>query len=48
MNQKTSKVDSDDKRMKIDKFILEKIVLSIVRGVQFLYISLKFGYKCSS
>ena len=48
MNQTTSKVDSDDKRMKIDKFILEKIVLGIVQGVLFLYISLKFGYKCSS
>ena len=48
MNKKTSKVDSDDKRMKIDKFLLEKIVLDTVRGVQFLYISLKFGYKCCS
>ena len=48
MNQKTSKVDSDDKRMKIDKFILEKIVLDTIRGVQFLYILLKFGYKCNS
>ena len=30
MNQTTSKVDSDNKRMKIDKFILEKIVLNTI------------------
>ena len=30
MNRTTSKVDSDNKRMKIDKFILEKIVLDTV------------------
>ena len=30
MNHTTSKVDSDNKRMKIDKFILEKIVLDTV------------------
>ena len=45
MNQTTGKVDSDDKKMKIDWFILNKIVLDIVRGDQFLYISLKFNYK---
>ena len=30
VNQITSKVDLDDKRMKIDKFKLKKIVLGIV------------------
>ena len=30
MNQTTSKVDSDDKEMKIDWFILSKIVLGTV------------------
>jgi len=48
MNQTTTKVSSDDKRMKIDKFTLKKIDLSIVRGDQFLYTSLKFGYKYNS
>jgi len=38
VNQTTSKVGLDDKRMKIDKFKLKKVVLSIVRGYQFLYI----------
>ena len=38
MNQTTSKVDFDEKKMKIDKFKLKKIVLSAVRGDQFLYI----------
>ena len=38
MNQKTSKVGLDDKRMKIDKFKLKKVLLSTVRGEQFLYI----------
>ena len=32
MNQITTKVDSDDKRMKINKFELKKIVFGIVRG----------------
>ena len=48
MKQTTSIVDSDDKQMKIDWFILNKIVLDIVRGDQFLYISLKFDYKFNS
>ena len=48
INQTTSKVDLDDKKMKIDWFILNKIVLSTVRGDQFLYIFLKFDYKFSS
>ena len=38
VNQTTSKVDLNDKRMKIDKFKLKKIVLGTVRGDQFLYI----------
>ena len=38
VNQTTSKVDFDDKRMKIDKFKLKKIVIDTVRGNQFLYI----------
>ena len=38
MNQTTSKVDFDDKKMKIDRFKLKKIILDTVRGDQFLYI----------
>ena len=45
MNQKTSKVDFDDNKIKIDWFNLKKIVLGTVQGDQFLYISLKFDYK---
>ena len=30
MNQATTKVDPDDKRMKIEKLILEKIVIGTV------------------
>ena len=37
VNQTTSKVDFDDKRMKIDKFKLKKIILGTVQGDQFLY-----------
>ena len=37
MNQITSKVDPDDKKMKIDWFNLKKIVFGTVRD-QFLYI----------
>ena len=48
MNQTTRKVDLDDKEMKIDWFILNKIVLDTVRGDQFLYISLKFYYRFNS
>ena len=48
MNQIIIKVDLDDKRMKMNKFELKKIVLSIVQGDQFLFISLKFDYKYSS
>ena len=38
MNQITNKVDLYDKRMKIDNFKLEKIILNTVQGDQFLYI----------
>ena len=48
MNKITTKVDSNDKRMKIDKFKLKKIVLGTVWGGQFLNISLKFDYKYNS
>ena len=48
MNQTISKVDLDDKKIKIDWFNLKKIVIGIVRGDQFLYISLKFDYKFKS
>ena len=39
VNQTTNEVDFDDKRMKIDKFKLKKIILGTVRGDQFLYIN---------
>ena len=39
MSQATSKVDPDDKKMKIDWFNIKKIVLDSIRGDQFLYIS---------
>ena len=45
MKNTTSKVDLDDKKMKINWFILNKIVLGTVQGDQFLYISLKLDYK---
>ena len=48
MNQIITKVDSDDKRMKMNKFELKKIIIGTVRGDQFLYISLKFDYKYNS
>ena len=32
MNQTTNKVGFDDKKMKIDKFKLKKIVLGLIRG----------------
>ena len=38
MSQTKSKVDPDDKKMKIDWFNIKKIVLGIVREDQFLYI----------
>ena len=45
MSLTINKVDSDDKKRKIDWFKLKKIVLDTVREVQLLYISLKFHYK---
>ena len=48
MNQTITKVNSDDKRIKTNKFEINKSVLSTVRGDQFLYISLKFDYKYNS
>ena len=39
MSQTTSKVDPDDKKMKIDWFKLKKVVLDTIREDQFLYIS---------
>ena len=45
MNQKTSKVNFDDKKMKLDRFNLKKIIFGTVQEDQFLCISLKFDYK---
>ena len=39
MSQTTSKMDPDDKKMKIDWFNLKKIVFDTIQGDQFLYIS---------
>ena len=41
-------MDLDDNKVKIDWFYLNKIILSTIRGEQFLYISLEFDYKHSS
>ena len=41
-------IDPDDNKLKVDWIYLRKIVLGIVRGDQFLYISLEVGYKYSS
>ena len=41
-------MDLDDNKVKEDWFYLKKIVLSIVRGDQFLYILLEASYKYSS
>ena len=38
-------MDSSDKKMKMDKFKLQKIVLDTVRGYRFLYIALEFDYN---
>ena len=48
MNQTNVKVDPDDNIMKLNRFVLKKIVLGTVRGNQFLYISFRFNYKVSS
>ena len=44
----TNKVGFNDQKKKMDKFKLQKIVLGMVRGHQFLYIALKFDYKFGS
>ena len=48
MNQTNTKVDSDDKKMKLDSFVVKKIVIGTVQGDQFLYLSFRFDYKVSS
>ena len=48
MNQKNIRVDSDDKKMKLDRFMVKKIVIGIVQGDQLLYLSFRFDYKVSS
>ena len=45
MNLTTGKVDSDDKKMKIDQFNLKKVVLGTVQGDQFLYIDSQIGLQ---
>ena len=48
MNQTNIKIALDDKRMKLDKFVVKKIVIGTVQEDQFLYISSRFDYKVSS
>ena len=48
MNQTNIRVDLDDKTMKLERFVVKKIVLGTVRGDQFLYLSFRFDYKVSS
>ena len=48
MNQTNIKVYLDDKKMKLDKFMVKKIVIGTIKGDQFLYLSFKFDYKVSS
>ena len=48
MSWTTNKMDSNDKNKKIDWFELKKIIISTIRGDQFLYISHKFDYKFGS
>ena len=48
MNQTNVKVDPDDKGMKLDRFVVKKIVLGTVRGDQFLYNFFRFDYKVNS
>ena len=48
MNHTNTKADSNDKGMKIDRFMMKIIVLGKVQGYPFLYIILKFDYKFSS
>jgi len=48
MSWTTNKVGSNDKNRKIYGFKVKKIILSKVRGDQFLYISHKFDYNFGS
>ena len=48
MIQTNTKVNWNDKRMKTDGFMLKKNVLDKIRGVQLLYIVLRFDYKIGS
>ena len=48
MSQTISKVDPNNKKMKIDWFNLKEIIIGIVQGDQFLYIFFKFDYKFNS
>ena len=38
-------MDLDDNKVKVDWFYLRKIILSTIRGDQFLYILLEVGYN---
>ena len=40
-------MDLDHNKVKMDWFYLKKIIISTIRGDQFLYIFLEFGYKHS-
>ena len=48
MTQTNIKVDPDDKKIKLDRFVVKKIVLGTVQGDQFIYLSFRFDYKVSS
>ena len=48
MNQTNIKIDLNDKKTKLDKFVVKKIIIGIIRGDQFLYLSFRFDYKVSS
>ena len=48
MNQTNISVDLDDKKMKLDRFVVKKIVLGIIRGDQLSYLSLRFDYEVNS
>ena len=48
MSWMANKVDSNDKNRNVDGFQLEKVILGLVRGDQFLYIYLKYDYTITS
>ena len=48
MIQTNTKVNWNDKRMKIDEFMLKKNVLGRIQGAQLFYIALRFDYKIGS